>query len=229
MPNAKAVQDDFTLKEKLQYAAVGIVLIGGSYFIGRSILRNAAQKREATKSAKEGSPADYAQRIKMAFENDGWWGTDVEALRTVLREIPSKDVFYTVVRSYNAGGKSMMTDMKSELTSTEYNEMLAIVGGKPDKSGSSNSKTQIGEPQYLEWAKRLKAAFDYTWFMGLPGTDEDAVRSVFVEIPSQADYDKVAGVYKGKYGQSLSDRLGEELEFWEYGPMMEIIKSKPKV
>ena len=227
MPNAKPVQDDFTLKEKLQYAAVGLVLIGGSYFIGRTLLRNAAVKREATRSAKEGSPADYAQRIKMAFENNGWPGTDEEALRTVLREIPSKEVLYSVIRSYNAGGKNMMLDMKGELATTEYNEMLALIAGKPDKI-TANMQLQIGPAQYSAWAKRLKAAFDYSWWGSLPGSDEDAIKAVFLEIPTQADYDKVAATYSLQYGQSLSDGLKEELELWEYSPMMNIIKNKPK-
>jgi hypothetical protein len=121
----------------------------------------------------------------------------------------------------------MMLDLKSELTTTEYNEMLAIIGGKPDK-GIGNSVPQIGQTQYEEWAKRLKAAFDYTWGWNFPGTDEDAVKSVFMEIPTQADYDKVAAAYQAKYGQTLSDGLQEELELWEYGPMMSIIKNKPK-
>ena len=228
MANAKPVQDDFTLKEKLQYAAVGLVLVGGSFFIGRSLLRNAAVKREATKSAKEGSPADFAQRIKMAFENDGWPGTDEEALRVVLREIPTKEVLYAVIKSYNAGGKSMMLDMKSELTTTEYNEMLAIISGKSDKA-TTGTIQQITQAQYTAWAKRLKAAFDYTWWGGLPGTDEDAIKAVFLEIPTQSDYDKVAATYKSLYRKSLKDGLLEELELWEFSPMMNIIKTKPKV
>jgi hypothetical protein len=227
MPNARAVQDDFSLKEKLQYAALGLVLIGGSFFIGRNLLRNAAVKREATKSAKGGSPADYAQRIKMAFENDGWPGTDEEALRSVFREIPSKEVLYAVIRSYNVGGKNLMLDMKGELTTTEYNEMLAIIAGKPDKI-TINSVTQISLAQYTAWAKRLKAAFDYTWWGGLPGTDEGAIRAVFLEIPTQADYEKVAAAYQSLFAQSLKDGLLLELELWEYGTMMTIIKNKPK-
>ena len=228
MPNTNAVNDEFTTKEKLQYAALGLVLVGGSYFIGRTILRNAAVKREANKSAKEGSPADYAQRIKMAFENNGWWGTDVEALRVVIREIPSQQIFAEVIRSYNAGGKNMMLDLKSELTTTEYNEMLAIINAKPDKI-TANYKPVIGQAQYQAWAKRLKAAFDYTWAFSLPGTDEDAIKAVFLEIPTQADYGKVAQVYQAMYSQSLKDALLEELELWEYSPMMAIINNKPKV
>jgi len=227
MPNINTRNGEFTMKEKLQYAAIGLVLVGGSYFVGRSILRNAAIKREATKSAKEGSPADYSQRIKMAFENNGWWGTDVEALRFVFREIPSKQIFAEVLRSYNAGGKNMMLDLKSELTTTEYNEMLAIVTGKPDKI-TANSSPAIGDTQYKEWAKRLKAAFDYTWGWNFPGTDEDAIKSVFMEIPSQADFNNVAAAYQSMYGQTLSDGLQEELELWEYSPMMSIIKNKPQ-
>ncbi|WP_207515036.1 hypothetical protein [Longitalea luteola] len=227
MPSAKD-QSDFTLKQKLQYAAIGLVLVGGGLYVGHRILRSQAIKRQANKSAKEGTPADFATRIKMAFENNGWWGTDVEALRAIFREIPTKEIFYGVMRSYNTGGKNLMLDLKSELTTTEYNEMLAIAGAKPEKV-STGYTPQIGQAQYQAWAKRLKAAFDYTWGPNLPGTDEDAVRSVFMEIPTQADYAKVAEAYQLLYGQSLKNGLLQELELWEYSPLMAIITNKPKV
>ncbi|MBS1610429.1 MAG: hypothetical protein JSS70_17070, partial [Bacteroidetes bacterium] len=83
------------------------------------------------------------------------------------------------------------------------------------------------QQQYEAWAKRLKAAFDITyWF--IPGTDEDAVKAVFMEIPTQADFQKVALVYKNLYGNDLISDIQSELEFWEYAPMMEIIMKKPK-
>ena len=76
--------------------------------------------------------------------------------------------------------------------------------------------------------KRLKAAFDITyWFV--PGTDEPAVKAVFIEIPTQADFQKVAQAYQNEYGNDLITDLKSELEFWEYAPMMEIINKKPKV
>jgi hypothetical protein len=76
--------------------------------------------------------------------------------------------------------------------------------------------------------KRLKAAFDTTyWFV--PGTDEEAIKAVFLEIPTQADFSKVAQAYLKEFGNDLTSDLKSELEFWEIDAMMDIINKKPKV
>jgi hypothetical protein len=221
--------DDFSLKEKLTYGIVGLVVLSGSFFIGRSIVRKARATSEQKKTYEDGNSAAFAQQLKMAFENDNYfgWGTDEEAVRSVIRKIPSKDEFKKVINSYQKlYAKSLMADLKNELTTTEYNEMLAIISGKPDKI-TWGYKPTIGIQQYLAWAKRLKAAFDITyWF--IPGTDEDAIKSVFMEIPTQADFQKVALAYQKEYGNDLIGDLKSELEFWEYSPMMDIINKKPK-
>ena len=82
--------------------------------------------------------------------------------------------------------------------------------------------------QYLSWAKRLKAAFDTTyWFV--PGTDEEAIKAVFLEIPTQSDFSKVVQAYLKEFGNDLTSDLKSELEFWEIDAMMDIINKKPKV
>jgi hypothetical protein len=222
--------DDFTLKEKLTYGIVSLVVLSGSFFIGRSIVRNARSTSEEKKTYDDSNSAYYAQKLKMAFENDNYfgWGTDEESIRDTVRKIPSKDEFKKVLNSYQKlYAKSLMLDLKEELTTTEYNEMLAIIAGKPD-SITKDGKPIIGVQQYLSWAKRLKAAFDITyWF--IPGTDEPAIKAVFMEIPTQADFQKVAQAYQNEYGNDLISDLKSELEFWEYTPMMDIINKKPKV
>lgn len=223
-------QDDFTLKEKLAYSLVGLVVLSGSFFIGRSIVRNARSSSEQKKTYEDGNAPAFAQQLKMAFENDNYfgWGTDEEAVRSVIRKVPSKDFFKQVINSYQKlYARSLMADLKDELETSEYNEMLAIIAGKPDKI-SGDYKPIITQQQYLAWAKRLKAAFDITyWFM--PGTDEGAIKAVFTEIPTQTDFAKVAETYKKEYGNDLINDLKSELEFWEYSPMMDIINNKPKV
>jgi hypothetical protein len=222
--------DDFTLKEKLTYGIVGLVVLSGSFFIGRSIVRNARANSEQRKTYEDGNAASFAQQLKMAFENDNYfgWGTDEEAVRSVIRKIPSKDYFKQVINSYQKlYARSLMADLKDELETSEYNEMLSIIAGKPDRI-SGSYKPIITQQQYLAWAKRLKAAFDITyWFV--PGTDEDAIKAVFMEIPTQADFAKVADAYRNEYGSDLISDLKSELEFWEYSPMIEIINKKPKV
>ena len=224
-----STHDEFTLKEKLTYSIVSVVVLGGSFFIGRSLIRKARSTSEEKKTYDEGNAAAYAQKLKMAFENDMWfdWGTDEEAVRNVMRAVPSKDEFKKVINSYQKlYARSLMMDLKNELTTSEYNEMLAIIAGKPDKIGA-NYIPQIGQQQYLAWAKRLKAAFDISyWF--IPGTDEDAVKAVFMEIPTQTDFQKVAVAYKSEYGNDLIGDLKNELEFWEYAPYISIINNKPK-
>jgi hypothetical protein len=224
-----STHDEFTLKEKLTYAIVSVVVLGGSFFVGRSLIRKARSTSEEKKTYDEGNAAAYAQKLKMAFENDMWfgWGTDEEAIRNVIRAVPSKEEFKKVINSYQKlYASSLMMDLKNELTTSEYNEMLAIIAGKPEKIGV-NYVAQIGQQQYLAWAKRLKAAFDITyWF--IPGTDEDAVKAVFLEIPTQTDFQKTALAYKKEYGNDLISDLKSELEFWEYGSYMEIINNKPR-
>jgi hypothetical protein len=220
--------DEFTLKEKLTYGIVGIVVIGGSFFIGRSLIRKARATTEQRKTYEEGNPATFAKQIKMAFENDTWfgWGTDEEALRKTLQAIPSKDAMRKVINSYQKlYARSMMADMQDELTTSEYNEMLAIIAAKPD-TGNTVVLPQSTTVQYQSWAKRLKAAFDITYWM-LPGTDEDAIKAVFMEMRSQDDFWLTARTYNTLYGNDLLKDLKSELEFWEYAPMMDIIMKKP--
>ena len=228
--NADAsTHDEFTLKEKIIYTSLSVVILGGSFFIGRSLIRNARSTSEEKKTYSEDNSAYYAQKLKLAFENDMpfGWGTDEEAVRDVLRAMPSKEVFKNVINSYQKlYARSLMMDLKDELSTSEYNEMLAIIAGKPDRI-TAGYVPQTGQQQYQAWAKRLKAAFDITyWF--IPGTDEDAVKAVFMEILTQEDFKQVALAYQKLYGNNLISDLKSELEFWEYPSYMAIINDKPK-
>ena len=221
--------DEFTLKEKLTYGIVGLLMIGGSFFIGRSLIRKARATAEEKKTYEDGSPATFAKQINMAFENDNWlgWGTDEEALRKTLQAIPSKEAMRKVINSYQKlYARAMMADMQSELTTSEYNEMLAIIAAKPE-TGGSTIEAQSTPLQYQSWAKRLKAAFDITYWM-FPGTDEDAIKAVFMEMRTQADFWQTAAAYQSLYGSELLKDLQSELEVWEYMPMMDILMKKPK-
>ena len=105
--------------------------------------------------------------------------------------------------------------------------MLAIIGAKPER-GNTLTTAVLSAQQFLSWAKRLRAAFKitYGWF---PGTDEDAIKAVFMEIPTQAAFGQVALAYKNEYGDDLMKDLQSELEFYEIGPMLNIISKKSKV
>ena len=221
--------DEFTLKETITYSLLGVIVLGGSFFVGRSMIRKARSNNEERKTYEEGNEATLAKQLKMAFDNDMWfgWGTDEEAIRKTLRAVPSKEYFRKVINSYQKlYARSLMKDMQDELTSTEYNEMLAIINAKPDR-GNTLIDPSLSAQQFLSWAKRLRAAFKitYGWF---PGTDEDAIKAVFMEIPTQVAFGQVALAYKNEYGDDLMKDLQSELEFYEISPMLNIIAKKPK-
>ena len=224
-------QDEFTLEEKIKYGILGLVVLGGSFFIGRAIIRKARSTSEEKKTYQEGNAATYAKQIKMAFENDMWfgWGTDEDVLRRIIRAIPSKEELKKVINSYQKlYTSSMMSDMKSELTTNEYNEMLAIISTKPER-GTSTIQVQLNPLQYKAWAKRLKAAFQVSTWSFIPyGTDEDAIEAVLMEMPTQAAFGETAKAYKAEYNDDLMSDLKSELEFGELADMMSILENKPK-
>jgi len=215
---------DFTLKEKISYTLSSIVVLGGSFLIGRKMIKNHRAQNEEDKTFEDGSIPTYAQQVKMALHNDGWYGADTVQLRTVVSNIPSQQDFQKVIKSYDKMyNSSMMQDMSKELDTTEYNEMLSIIHSKPSKDGEAVD-TSV---KYQDWAKRLKAAFDKT-YGPFPGTDREAIKAVFNEIPTQADYAQVGKAYTKLYGTNLDDDLSGELHFWELSDFTDIIKSKPQ-
>jgi len=217
--------NDLTVKEKILYSLIGLGIVGGGVFFGRKLVVKSVANREEKKSFEDGTPATYAKQIKMAFENDGWWGTDTEKLRSTLRDIPSKQVFLKVQESYKKlYNSNMITDMSDELQTTEYNEMLQIIAQKPDKTGSKPPAPVLS---YDAWAKRLKAAFDKSYGF-LPGTDEEAIKAVFNEMPTQKAFIMTGIVYNKLYGSNMMTDLKSELEMWEYNDYMKMILSKPK-
>jgi hypothetical protein len=216
-----------TLKEKIQYSLLGIIVIGGAAIAGSKIVKKAEAKSEQRKTLEDGNIPTYAKQIKMAFQNDGWPGTNKDALRTAMRSIHSKSDFMKVMSSYQRlYNSSLLGDMQKALKSTEYNEMLAIVSAKPENNDTHS--TQLTTIQLQEWSKRLKAAFDIT-YGPFPGTDEAAIKTVFLEIPTQDVFKQVGTAYKAMYGNDLIADLKSELEFWEYDPMMQLIYSKPNM
>jgi hypothetical protein len=220
-------EDGLTLKEKIIFSLVGLGILSGGALIVRKMILNRIANKEEKDTLDEGSVATYAKQIKMAFENDGWPGTNTKELRRIMIEIPNKRDTSRVAKSYyKLYHKSMYADMKDELQSTEYDEMLAIVAEKPAKGGKRAKSVDMNK-KYDEWAKRLKAAFEKT-YGPFPGTDEDAIKTTFAEIPTQAAFVQVGGHYKALYGTNLIDDLKDESQFGEYSDWMKIITSKPQ-
>jgi len=217
-------KDELTLKEKILYGAGGLVVLGGGFILIRKWILHAISNREEKKTMDDGSPATFAKQVKMAFENDGWPGTDTTALRNTLREIPDRKTFDDVVKSYRKlYNGNLMYDLSDELQTTEYNEMLQIIEAKPKKRGAKLSP----EEQYSSWAKRLQAAFDKS-YGPFPGTDEKAIIAVFNEMPTQNAFVRTGVAYMRLYGKNLIEELKSELEFGEYETYMSTILRKPK-
>lgn len=221
-------QQGLTLKEKLVFSLAGIIVLGGVVIITRNMVRKRQADAEDGKTYMDGSAATLAKQLRMAFNNDGWLGTNMTSLRETITRIASKQVMREVITSYQKlYNRSLLRDMENELQSSEYNEMLAIIAAKPERYSSGAPTQPLTAAQYQSWAARLKAAFEKS-YGPIPGTDEPAIKAVFNEIPTQGAFVQVGIAYKMQYGRDLMSDLKGELEFWEYGPYMQIITQKPK-
>jgi len=210
-------------KFKISYAILGVLGVSGLVYLTTRLIKKSIAANSDKKSFEDGTPATIAKQIKMAFENDGQFGTDTKALRELLVKIKSKKELEDVRKEYQKQFNSQLySDMSKELQSSEYREMLQIMEGKPDKPGSP-----LSAKQFTAWAKRLKAAFDKTYSF-IPGTDEAAIKAVFNEVPTQAAFVSVGKAYQQEYKRDFIKDLKSELEIWEYADYMKIITRKPK-
>lgn len=213
-----------SLKTMIGLGVAAIVVIGtGVYVIDKKVKKNKTNQ-SLTKSFTDGTPQTIARRIKMSFENNGAWGTDVVKLREIMLSLKSQQQWDKVVIEYrNQYQRNLIEDMKSELTSSENDEMLYIKDSKPLKDGGTVSKTTT----YIAWAKRLKSAFDQSYLF-LAGTDKNAIRAVFMEVPNQHDFVMTAAMYQKEYKREFLKDLKSELNGWDYTELMSIILKKPK-
>ncbi|MEP7374727.1 MAG: hypothetical protein ABI675_15130 [Chitinophagaceae bacterium] len=225
------VQDEFTLEEKIKYGIIGLIVLGSAFFIGRGLVRKARSNDEQKKTYDDDNPAAAAQKLKLSFDNDNWfgWGTDEDVIREVLKKIRSKDEFDKVIKSYQRlYSRSLMDDMQNELTTAEYAEMVDILSSKPDKYIPGRLPVPT-TTQYKAWARRLRAAFKVnTWGVIPYGTDEDAIREVFIEVPTQAAFLETAKAYSSEYGDDLIADLKSELSSSELKEMNQILEKKPR-
>ena len=209
-------------------AFIGSGLIVGSvlFFTGRHFYRVQQSKKTETKSLNDGSPENYAKRLKMAFDNNGFWGTDMDEVRKVFTEIPTQEDFVKVADKYaeltkqNKG--AFFKDLTDELTTSEYYEMQSILKGKPLKKGIKavfdlNFATSVSH--------RIKAAFDYT-IIGMPSTDKGALEKALREIPTLYAFAMVKYAYKKEYGHEIETDLNSELDAFDFS-WKAIIYTKP--
>ena len=221
--SATAIPEKEGLSTK-QWIGIGVgaaIVVGlGIRFAVQAVKQKRSDKAE-TKSFTEGSPETTAKRINMAFDNDGWPGTNTKDLRDIVTRVKSLQEWDQIVAAYkNLYDKDLNRRIESELQSSEFKEFLAIKGAKPAKTGQKPS----GEAVYRSWAIRLKAAFDKT-YGPFPGTDEEAVNAVFAEIPTQRAFINVGKAYNREFRGSdfIKDLKGDV----DYDHYMKIILRKP--
>lgn len=183
-------------------------------------------KEEQSKSFGKDRHATWAKFIKQGIDNDGWWGTDVDLIRRTIRDIPSQEDFELVGKSYKkqTEGRNMIQDLTDDLTSLEYQEMLAIKNSKPLKAKGSEGM-KIYDPK--GWAKRLHAAVNYKWIGFMPGTDEKAIKAVFMEFRTRKAFYDTAREYRKMYGANLYSELDGDLD-WSWDWRVALRKKPPK-
>lgn len=130
MMNDKKIQK---LKTIAIYSAVGVGSATGLFFLGRHLIKKARANLSEKRSLEEGDPATFAKQLRMAFDNDNYfgWGTNWKIVKGVFEAIPSKAMYAKVQREYlNIYGKSLNADLEDELSSDEYNELIRILNAK---------------------------------------------------------------------------------------------------
>ena len=205
----------------------GMLLAGGVFLLGRKIVNSAISNKVEKKTLQDGTPATMAKQFKMAFENNNWPGTDEELVRQLFRNIPTKDFFNRVVKAYQQlYRKNLLRELASELSTSEYQEMMSILAPKPNRILPGGQSTPTYDP--FSWAKRLKAAFDLT-IWGFPQTDEEAIRAVIQEVPSKKAWHEIENAYAQLYARRLMVDMEDELDRSERKEFFDMLNAKPVV
>ena len=127
-------KEEINYKEIILYSVLGLGAASGLFFTARHFIKKGQKLNSENKSFDTGDPASFARRLKMAFENDLWWGmgTDEEKVYQVFREIPSKAFYDRVKDEYKKQnvGHTLPGDLKDELSSAEADEVARILNSK---------------------------------------------------------------------------------------------------
>lgn len=204
----------------------GISLLAAvTLFFGVRFVKKHVANHEKGKSFGDDKWATWADQIKNAISNDGvYFGTDEVALRKVLVAIPSKQDYEKVERSYKKQFNDNMTEaIRGDLSTSEYDEMLAIINSKPLKAKDAGAP--IYDPH--GWAKRLNAAFNYETWGFLWGTDKEAIRAVIKEMPTRQAYLDTAEAYEEEFGVKLMDDIKGDLSPYEIVEFAKMLEKKP--
>jgi len=115
------------------YSALGVGTVTGLFILGRHFIKKTRSNLSEKKSLDEGDPATYAKQLKMAFDNDNYfgWGTNWNVVKQVFEDIPSKSMYSKAQREYfRLYNTSLNADLEDDLSSDQYNELIRILNKK---------------------------------------------------------------------------------------------------
>ncbi len=217
-----------TLQTKVRGApvwqwALGVSLAALTVYGTVRVIRSKIASTEDSRSFGTDEHSTWAKQLKNAMDGPG---TNEVQIRKVLREIPSQQDWKKVKKSFGklSKGGNLVTRMTSELSLTEFNEMLSIIQSKPEKAKDAGAV--IYDPH--GWAKRINAAINYNTWGFLWGTDEDALTAVVMDIPTIQAFMDTAEVYKEEYGIPIMQDINGDLSPAEILVYRQMILQKPR-
>jgi hypothetical protein len=222
-PNHQANTDSGTgsFKTYVLWGILGTAALATVGYFGYKALRVVVSNQAGKQSLETGTPAYYAQSIRMGIENNNWAGTDTAKIRAAFIEIPDKQTFRKVEDNYKRQyGIMMFSDLKEHLKSTEMEEMQAIYRIKPERA--DKNAQPIYDP--YAWAIRIHSAVYYETWGALWGTDLEAIKQVIREIPDQKSWNDLADAYESKYSASIVDDIDGDVSSWDYDFRSELSK-----
>jgi len=210
-----------SFKTYVLWGILGSAALATAGYFGYKAIRTIVSNQSGKQSLETGTPAYYAQSIRMGIENNNWAGTDTVKIRQTILEIPDKHTFRKVEDNYKRQyGVMLFADLKEHLKTTEMDEMQAIYKVKPERADKNSQP--IYDP--YAWAIRINAAVHYeTWGL-LWGTDLEAIKQVMREIPDQKSWDDLAEAYESKYSVSITEDIDGDVSSWDYDYRNELSK-----
>ncbi|WP_238354360.1 annexin [Fulvivirga marina] len=131
-------EEDSNLSGKLLDVALVSIAGVGTFLLVRKVVRDIKKKARQKKALNPGNPASDAIQLKMAFENDLWfgWGTNEDLVFQILEDIPDSRHMRKVQQAYRDLYKiDLVADMQAELDSEEFAKALNIINSKPLRLG----------------------------------------------------------------------------------------------
>ena len=113
---------------------IGIGAVAGVYFLVKNKVQAVRQTTIQETGLQAGTAANWAKRLKMAFDNDSpfGWGTDEQACYAVFKEMPNRRAYGAVQSAYRVlYTKDLNADLQEELGVAEFNNVMKIYNSKP--------------------------------------------------------------------------------------------------